>query len=83
MLADLLHLFHPIPSCSPVPLYLTHSPHLLCTGIPGGNYSIVEDPVYPALLGANISLTQELQTMQSVLEATVNGAVPGGVADTA
>ena len=52
-------------------------------GIPGGNYSIIEDPVYSALLGANVSLTEELQGMQSVLDATVNGAVPGGEADTA
>ena len=67
---------------SPIPCHLA-SPCFPCTGIPGGNYSIVEDPVYPALLGANVSLTQELQSMQSVLDATVNGAVPGGVADTA
>ena len=52
-------------------------------GIPGTNYSIVEDPVYGALLGANISLTEELQSMDTIIQATVNGAVPGGVADTA
>ena len=51
-------------------------------GLPGKNYSIFETPVYDALLGANASLIYELQNMTTILQDTVNGAVPGGAADT-
>ena len=51
-------------------------------GLAYKNYTTVEGPVYPALLGANVSLTEQLANMSAIVTATVNGATPGGVADT-
>lgn len=48
-------------------------------GLAYTNYTIVEEPVYPALLAANLSLTEHLQSMSEIVTAAVNGAAPGGL----
>ncbi|KAK9804531.1 hypothetical protein WJX73_005386 [Symbiochloris irregularis] len=52
-------------------------------GLPGVNWTEAQDHAYAALLGANASLITELQGMEEVVIATVNGAqAVGGVPDT-
>lgn len=52
-------------------------------GLAGANWTEAQDNAYTALMGANASLITELQNMQEVVIATVNGAqAVGGVPDT-